>query len=94
MSHRSFRSALVPIVSGLIAVIAVSWPAPAAHATAGYAVADRGVQASEWWLGGLHVRQTWPGTEGAGITVAVLGTGVDPRYPDLAGSVTTGPERV
>ena len=92
MSHRSFRSALVPIVSGLIAVIAVSWPAPAAHATAGYAVAGRGVQAREWWLSGLHVRQTWPGTEGAGITVAVLGTGVDPRYPDLAGSVTTGPD--
>jgi hypothetical protein len=52
----------------------------------------QGVQAQEWWLGGLHVRQTWPGTEGAGITVAVLGTGVDPRFPDLAGSVRTGPD--
>jgi serine protease len=91
VSHRSFRSALVPIVSGLVAVIAVSWPAPA-HAAAGYAVAGRSVQAREWWLGSLHVRQTWPGTEGAGITVAVLGTGVDARYPDLAGSVTAGPD--
>jgi len=52
----------------------------------------QGVQAQEWWLSGLHVRQTWPGTEGAGITVAVLGTGVDPRHPDLTGSVTTGPD--
>ena len=52
----------------------------------------QGVQAREWWLGGLHVTQTWPRTEGAGITVAVLGTGVDPRFPDLAGSVTTGPD--
>ena len=91
MSHRSLRSALVPVVSGLAAVIAVSWPVPA-HAATGYTVAARGVQAQEWWLSGLHVRQTWPGTEGAGITVAVLGTGVDPRYPDLAGSVTTGPD--
>ena len=91
MSHRSFRSALVPVASGLAAVIAISWPAPA-HAAAGYAVAGQGVQAQEWWLGGLHVTQTWPGTEGAGITVAVLGTGVDPRFPDLAGSVTTGPD--
>ena len=91
MSHRSFRSALVPVASGLAAVIAISWPAPA-HAAAGYSVAGQGVQAREWWLGGLHVRQTWPGTEGAGITVAVLGTGVDPRFPDLAGSVTTGPD--
>ena len=38
------------------------------------------------------MRQTWPSTEGAGITVAVLGTGVDPRHPDLTGSVTTGPD--
>jgi hypothetical protein len=91
VSHRSLCSALVPVVSGLAAVIAISWPVPA-HAATGYAVAARGVQAQEWWLSGLHVRQTWPGTEGAGITVAVLGTGVDPRYPDLAGSVTTGPD--
>ena len=91
MSHRSFRSALAPVASGLAAVIAISWPAPA-HAAAGYAVAGQGVQAREWWLGGLHVRQTWPRTEGAGITVAVLSTGVDPRFPDLAGSVTTGPD--
>ena len=94
MSHRSIRSALVPIASGLAAVIAISWlgGAPPAHAAAGYALAGQGVQAQEWWLGGLHVRQTWPGTEGAGIIVAVLGTGVDSRHPDLAGSVTTGPD--
>jgi hypothetical protein len=94
VSHRSFRSALVPIASGLAAVIAISWlgGASPAHAATGYPGAGEGVQAQEWWLGGLHVRQTWPGTEGAGITVAVLGTGVDARHPDLSGSVTTGPD--
>ena len=94
MSHRPFRSTLVSVASGLAAAIAISWvcgPAPA-RAAAGYGAAGRGVQAQEWWLGGLHVRQTWPSTEGAGITVAVLGTGVDPRHPDLTGSVTTGPD--
>jgi len=94
VSHRSFRSTLVSAASGLAAVIAISWvcgPAPA-QAAAGYSAAGRGVQAQEWWLGGLHVRQTWPSTQGAGITVAVLGTGVDPRHPDLTGSVTTGPD--
>jgi hypothetical protein len=89
VSHRSSRRTLVPVASGLAAVIAVSWIAPA-HAAAGYAVAGKNVQGQEWWLGGLHVTQTWPTTEGAGITVAVLGTGVDARHPDLAGSVTTG----
>jgi Subtilase family len=94
VSHRSFRSTLVSVASGLAAAIAVSWvcgPAPA-RAAAGYNAAGRGVQAQEWWLGGLHVRQTWPSTQGAGIMVAVLGTGVDPRHPDLTGSVATGPD--
>ncbi len=91
MSHRLFRSTLVPIASGIVAAIAISWTAPA-HAAAGYGAAGQGVQAQEWWLGGLHVTQTWPSTEGAGITVAVLGTGVDPQHPDLAGSVITGPD--
>ncbi len=90
MSHRSSRRTLVPVASGLAAVIAVSWIAPAAYAAAGYTGAGNNVQGQEWWLGGLHVSQTWPTTEGAGITVAVLGTGVDAGHSDLAGSVTTG----
>jgi Subtilase family len=97
VSHRSFRSTLVPIASGLAAAIAISWTGGffgpvSAHAAAGSGAVGQGVQAQEWWLGGLHVTQTWPSTEGVGVTVAVLGTGVDPRHPDLAGSVTTGPD--
>jgi subtilisin family serine protease len=34
----------------------------------------------------------WRTALGAGVTVAVLDTGVDPATPDLAGSVTTGPD--
>ena len=100
MSHRSFRSTLVPVASGLAAVIAVSWLAGAvgvlgavpAHASADYGVAGTGVQGQEWWLAGLHVTQAWQTTEGAGITVAVLSTGVAAGHPDLAGSVSTGPD--
>ncbi len=91
MSHRSFRSTLVTVASGLAAVIAVSWPASALGA-AGYGVAGTAVQAQEWWLSGLHVTQAWQTTEGAGITVAVLGTGVAAGHPDLVGSVLTGPD--
>jgi hypothetical protein len=50
------------------------------------------VQAGEWWLDALHVRQTWRSTQGTGVTVAVLGTGVDAQHRDLAGSVATGPD--
>jgi subtilisin family serine protease len=96
VSHRSIRSTLVPVASGLAAAIAVTWSAPA-HAAAdrpvaGSAAAGPAVQAREWWLDALHVRQTWQSTQGAGVTVAVLGTGVDAQHRDLADSVTTGPD--
>jgi type VII secretion-associated serine protease mycosin len=40
----------------------------------------------------IGVPAAWRVTRGAGVTVAVLDTGVDPAIPDLAGSVTTGPD--
>ena len=49
-------------------------------------------RAQEWWLTSLQVTQAWGQSEGAGITVAVLGTGVDAGYPSLSGSVITGPD--
>jgi hypothetical protein len=99
VSHRSFRSTLIPVAAGLAAIVAVSWPTSAS--AAGYARASgvpantvpaSTVQAQEWWLNGLHVSQAWQSAQGAGITVAVLGTGVDTGHPDLAGAVTTGPD--
>jgi hypothetical protein len=85
---------LLPLTTGLAAVltvlgilgpaIAVGAATPAGH---GNTARDR-----EWWLSGLNVTQVWPQSEGAGITVAVLGTGVDARYPGLVGSVITGPD--
>jgi hypothetical protein len=51
-------------------------------------------RASQWWLGAMGVPGAWreaPG-EGAGVTVAVLSTGVDGEHPDLAGNVITGPD--
>lgn len=50
------------------------------------------VRAQEWWLPGLHVTQAWRASEGAGITVAVLGTGVAAGDPDLDGAVVAGPD--
>jgi len=51
-----------------------------------------GVRAQEWWLGALEVPQAWQATRGAGVTVAVLSTGVAADSRDLAGDVRTGPD--
>jgi type VII secretion-associated serine protease mycosin len=48
------------------------------------------VHTSEWALTALHADQSWRYGKGAGVTVAVVGTGVDATHPDLAGQVTAG----
>jgi Subtilase family len=90
----------MPFTTGLaaaVAVLGVLAPPPALGATttagaAGPTVPSQNVRSQEWWLAGLHVSQAWQSSVGAGVTVAVLGTGVDLGAVDLAGDVTTGPD--
>ncbi len=42
----------------------------------------------------LEAAKAWELTKGRGVTVAVVDSGVDPANPDLAGSVTTGPNQL
>ena len=85
----------MPFTTGLAAALTVAGVlgfAPAVAAAAAPAGHGNTARDQEWWLASLHVAQTWQQSEGSGITVAVLGTGVDASYPGLAGSVITGPD--
>ncbi len=80
----------------LIAAVAL-----AAVASAGLAItaaparaapADRVRNAQSWVLNMLDAQDAWKVTQGAGVTVAVIDSGVNPGVSDLAGSVITGPD--
>ena len=104
MSPRLPSGALLAITVATTAATAVLAPLPAQAApgarggiaasragTASQAAADK-IRDQEWWLANLHVTQAWAATRGAGVTVAVLSSGVAADHPDLTGSVITGPD--
>ena len=107
MSPRLPSGALLALTVVLTATTTVfaALPAsagPAAQAAPGIRTATRTgrlsrmpsgtIRAQEWWLANLHVPQAWQSSRGAGVTVAVLSSGVLATHPDLSGSVTTGPD--
>ncbi len=81
MAQRLRSRATAAVAAGLAATCIGVAAAPAFADT---------VRNEEWWLTSLHVTKAWLSSRGAGVTVAVLDTGVDATQPDLAGSVTTG----
>ncbi|MBD7996689.1 S8 family serine peptidase [Arthrobacter sp. Sa2CUA1] len=44
----------------------------------------------EYWLTDYGITEAWKKTQGEGVKVAVIDTGIDPSHPDLAGAVSGG----
>lgn len=60
--------------------------------TAGPARADDVRNAQMWVLNAVGAPAAWKVSQGRGVTVAVIDSGVEPGVSDLRGSVTTGPD--
>ena len=56
------------------------------------ASADSVRDAQQWVLDAVSAPAAWPKSQGQGVLVAVIDSGVEPTVSDLAGSVTTGPD--
>src|SRR5580698_3692103 len=71
------------VLAGLLAT-AIGLAVPAS--------ADAVRDSEAWVLAALNVQPAWQVTQGRGVTVAVIDSGVNPDVSDLTGSVLTGPD--
>ena len=66
-------------------LLALTLAAASAIAVAGPASADSVRDAQQWVLDAVGAPAAWPVSQGQGVTVAVIDSGVNPGVSDLAG---------
>lgn len=72
---------------GLLASVALAGGMVIASAVPAHADA---VRDAEYWLDEYGIRAAWQTTQGEGITIAIIDTGVDPNVRELKGAVLPG----
>jgi type VII secretion-associated serine protease mycosin len=90
LGGRGCRMVLAAGAAGALAIVPCAAASPALATPA--APADAVRESQSWVLNMLDVQQAWQVTEGAGVTVAVIDSGVYPDISDLQGAVTSGPD--
>lgn len=72
-----------PVLTSLAAaLLACALVSPA------YAATDPG-RSQQWGLSKIHADQAWTKTKGAGITIAIIDTGIDLGHPDLKAHIAS-----
>jgi type VII secretion-associated serine protease mycosin len=92
MLTRWWRPRLAAASLAMLTVLAILAPLGGLTAPAHAATADVIRSSQLWVLSMLHADEAWSVTRGAGVTVAVIDSGVNPYVSDLSGSVTVGPD--
>jgi subtilisin family serine protease len=85
----SFQAAPLPSFAGVMS--GLNMPKAGAFVQNPLA-SERAAQRKEetWGINRVHAPSAWPLTEGKGVKVAVIDTGIDYTHPDLTGSVDGG----
>jgi len=85
----SFQAAPMPSFAGVMA--GLNMPKAGAFIQTPLASSIAAQRKEETWgINRVHAPAAWPLTEGKGVKVAIIDTGIDTAHPDLSGSVDGG----
>jgi len=85
----SFQAAPMPGFDGVMAGLNFAKARAAAANPMSPAIAAQRKEET-WGINRVHAQAAWPITEGKGVKVAIIDTGIDTSHPDLSGQVDGG----